>query len=173
MKKTCPKCNKLKDINSFYKSSNTCKLCDNEKNRKWRLKNPEREREIHNKWYYNNREEYLAKRKIKDKKDYKDHKRYIVLKCKYGIEKDVYQKMLLDQDYSCAICNTHVDKYDKNLSVDHNHNTSEVRGLLCSNCNSALGLFSESIDVLQSAIKYLERNNYATNTSNGQVRRLD
>jgi len=47
--------------------------------------------------------------------------------------------------------------YSKHLSVDHNHKTKQVRGLLCTSCNSALGLFRESAIVLKGAINYLKK----------------
>ena len=72
--------------------------------------------------------------------------------------------MLADQDGTCAICNkknkmkkSKKDAYQ--LSVDHNHDTGEIRGLLCMNCNFGIGNFKDSIEILKEAIKYLERPN--------------
>jgi hypothetical protein len=42
------------------------------------------------------------------------------------------------------------------LAVDHNHDTKQIRGLLCRNCNAGLGLLRERADVLQNAITYLQ-----------------
>lgn len=42
------------------------------------------------------------------------------------------------------------------LNVDHDHKTRNVRGLLCHNCNRALGLLKDNINSLKSAISYLE-----------------
>lgn len=55
----------------------------------------------------------------------------------------------------CAICEC-PDK--KRLSVDHDHQTGKIRGLLCANCNLALGNFKDDPDRLAKAIVYLKRN---------------
>ena len=72
---------------------------------------------------------------------------------KYGIEKNKFNELLLLQDNKCAICGKPSDKYD----VDHNHANGNVRGLLCNICNRGLGCFHDDIEVLKSAIKYLEK----------------
>ena len=78
------------------------------------------------------------------------------LKRHYGINLDDYNKMLCEQDGVCAICNkverSGVKKY---LSVDHNHSSGKIRGLLCSLCNALLGLCGDSIDTLEKASNYL------------------
>lgn len=68
--------------------------------------------------------------------------------------------MLEKQNYLCAICkevgfdmNTHVRS---SLNVDHCHKTGTVRGLLCHNCNRALGLFKDDSTRIKTAIEYLE-----------------
>lgn len=48
-----------------------------------------------------------------------------------------------------------LEEFHKKLSVDHCHKTGKVRGLLCSNCNTAIGLLKEDINVLKNAINYL------------------
>lgn len=70
------------------------------------------------------------------------------------------QELLIKQDYLCAIChevgfkmNEHVNSP---LNVDHCHKTGQVRGLLCHNCNRALGLLKDDTRRLRSAISYLE-----------------
>ena len=44
--------------------------------------------------------------------------------------------------------------------MDHNHMTNEPRGILCANCNTALGLFKDSPSVLRKAEEYLKSNGY-------------
>ena len=52
---------------------------------------------------------------------------------------------------ACMICgSTH------KLCIDHCHTTSNVRGILCSKCNTGLGMFNDNIDALANAIKYLQ-----------------
>lgn len=79
------------------------------------------------------------------------------LKCLYGITTEVYDALVESQGGVCAICKAPPSEKKNHplLYVDHNHITKEVRGLLCRDCNSALGLFQDSPDVLKNAISYL------------------
>jgi hypothetical protein len=73
---------------------------------------------------------------------------------------ETYEILLQKQNNVCAICkeeNTATRQgRSKKMAIDHCHKTLKVRGLLCSQCNSALGLFDDSIEILESAIKYLK-----------------
>lgn len=75
----------------------------------------------------------------------------------YGITVQEYNDMLETQDFKCAICSKEQDNIS--LSIDHNHTTGKVRGLLCNSCNMALGLFQDSTRILLMAATYLESNN--------------
>jgi len=81
------------------------------------------------------------------------------LKRKYKVSLDWYQKTLSEQSNVCAICKqTEALKIRGKIvlmAVDHCHKTGIVRGLLCSNCNRAIGLFKDDVNVLKNAIKYL------------------
>lgn len=57
----------------------------------------------------------------------------------------------------CAICRMPERRTDRPLSVDHDHETNIVRGLLCDDCNNLLGRANDSTSVLSKAIDYLER----------------
>jgi len=74
---------------------------------------------------------------------------------RYGIELDQYDRLLAKQNGACAICRGH-NANGYSLSVDHDHVTGEVRGLLCSKCNRGLGLLGDNILGLETAIKYLK-----------------
>jgi len=98
-------------------------------------------------------------------RDNPNTKRNYRLKRKFGISLDEYNELLEAQANSCAICNIHESYRPNNLAVDHNHDTGEVRGLLCHHCNSALGLFQDSSDILLHAANYLnKRGTYASSS---------
>lgn len=75
---------------------------------------------------------------------------------KFGINADQYDAMLKEQNNVCAICSK-PELCNRLLAVDHNHVTKKVRGLLCTNCNMAIGKFQDSINNLKKAIEYMER----------------
>ena len=68
-----------------------------------------------------------------------------------------YAKLLVEQNNSCAICGMSATEFKRELSVDHNHETNKIRGLLCHHCNIGLGNFKDSTTLLSLAIEYLER----------------
>ena len=82
------------------------------------------------------------------------------LKLKYNLTVEHYADMLHSQQNGCAICGKL--QIDKNLAVDHNHVTGNVRGLLCQQCNTGIGLLQDSVDILNNAIKYLMYHNSET-----------
>lgn len=144
--KCCFTCKEEKDISFFKKhtSGNTyessCKKCRN------------RAQEL----------------RVKDKPKHKIRKRRISyiskLKSKYGINIEIYKTMLDNQQHKCMICNNFETQKDnlgniQRLSVDHCHDTNKVRGLLCSNCNSGLGMFKDNSTLLFKAIEYLKNSN--------------
>lgn len=81
-----------------------------------------------------------------------DEKRNKALQYKYGITFSEYKYMYDMQNGCCVICN---DKH-QSLVVDHNHKTGDIRGLLCSSCNTGLGFLKDSPEILYNAKKYLE-----------------
>lgn len=72
---------------------------------------------------------------------------------RYGITIEEYNAILIKQNGKCAICGN--GSTEKDLSVDHDHITGHIRGLLCNSCNMAIGLFDENITLLRKAIDYL------------------
>lgn len=83
------------------------------------------------------------------------------LKKSYGLSVDTYNRMMADQNGLCAICrkpeNLMIRGSVVSLAVDHCHTGGHVRALLCSACNTALGLFRDDPSVLRAAVAYLEK----------------
>ena len=79
---------------------------------------------------------------------------------RYGIEREEYERMFREQEGKCLICESKFDRSSrvKKPCVDHCHKTERVRGLLCHQCNMALGMFKDSTHRLQNALSYLEQN---------------
>jgi len=81
------------------------------------------------------------------------------LKKHYNITLADYDQMLEKQNGVCVICG-HVETrtlkgIQTRLTVDHNHKTGKIRGLLCHSCNILIGCAKDNITMLQSAINYL------------------
>jgi hypothetical protein len=85
---------------------------------------------------------------------------------RYGISNDDYQTILANQNFACPICTVEISdtlayRDKRSVVVDHNHDTGEVRGILCSGCNLVLGHARENTNILYRAIVYLsERGAY-------------
>lgn len=75
----------------------------------------------------------------------------------YGITPDDYVTLFRAQEGACAICHKPETVEGRSLAVDHDHETGEVRGLLCFRCNTALGKFNDDPQLLRAAAAYLER----------------
>lgn len=150
--KRCTQCKIEQPLESFNKNSRAkdgryswCQTCA---------------RAHSNRYYHANREKYLAhqavwrdanRETIRHKGRVNNRKR--LLKANYGLTVDDYGQMVENQGGLCAICTKEPARI---LSVDHDHETGVVRGLLCDPCNQGLGLFNDRADLLRSAIAYLE-----------------
>lgn len=136
--KKCTKCGKTKSLSDFNKRSaskdgltSRCTQCLNTK-------------------------------ALQIRKDRPDSTRGYNLKVRFDMSISDYNNLFLKQRGLCAICKKPEISKDKAgkykwLCVDHNHNTGKVRGLLCQNCNTGIGLLRDSKKVLESAIKYLNK----------------
>lgn len=77
---------------------------------------------------------------------------------KYGISIAEYDKMFEAQNGVCVICE--LPEITRRLSIDHNHQTGEVRGLLCSRCNILVGIIEGSSEVLPKATEYVNKHSF-------------
>lgn len=104
------------------------------------------ERADYNKKYrIENRPKIYAVRKSYDRAHH--------LKKTYGITQDIYNELYTQQYGKCFLCDIHQEI----LYVDHSHSTGAVRGLLCGKCNTGLGMFNDSKEVLLKALNYIDR----------------
>ena len=77
---------------------------------------------------------------------------------KYGITLEEYERILQEQKCKCAICGTiRPGAIIKRFHIDHCHKSNKVRGLLCENCNRAIGQLQDDPTILRKAAEYLER----------------
>lgn len=138
--KTCSKCKLVKPLDQFFNYKRgkfgkeaTCKDCKNIYQRSLLANNPEY-------------------KKRRDKNNADSFRRR-----KYGLTTEQIKKLLDSQNRCCAICNILLDRSEsiKIPHIDHCHQSGEVRGILCSRCNTGLGSFRDSAEFLSSAISYL------------------
>jgi hypothetical protein len=143
----CTKCGEIKDEINFRIRTNLkrgyhswCRECENIENRKKYIPRPPRIKTV------------LHKDEVK----LKTKKR--MLKYRYKLDYEDYIQMYNDQEGKCSICGDIKDLGGNGgLLVDHCHQTNEVRGLLCNNCNSGLGKFKDNEELLMRAIEYIKR----------------
>lgn len=144
----CRTCLKDKPLEMFYniKKNPDCKVCRNEKDRENYKKNSIK--------YI---ERTKAFRKANPKKMKEQH-----LKTLYKISLNEYNQKFIEQNGVCEICGE-PEKFSKrygkqiNLSVDHNHKTNIIQGLLCSRCNITLGRINEDASILSNMINYINK----------------
>lgn len=138
-----------KKRNPYYRSR--CKTCENKDatfREKRRCSDPE----------------YRKKRNIRSRKRFKKQsadyqslaKRRWHLKLRYALSIDAYIGLYQSQGGKCAICRKELVINARSTHVDHDHKTTLVRGILCTQCNSGLGYFKDKTEYLESAIKYLK-----------------
>jgi hypothetical protein len=147
--KICPKCGQEKNSTEFHRNKsqpdglNTyCKVC-------WL---------DYCKLRWKNEEDRKARLKVRRNGN---------LKRKYGITHEDYEEMLQEQDFKCAVCLCTVEEASlfyankgelgPMLSIDHNHMTGKVRGLLCGGCNISLAQI-EKVGSTEPFKEYLNRN---------------
>lgn len=141
--KTCTLCGLTKPIAEFHKLKHgkdglhsRCKSCEAVRNKEW------------------------YRRKCRTPEYIKRQRNNRLIR-QFGIDDDGYEILLEMQGGRCGICGC-TDSGRKGadrFAIDHSHETGAVRGLLCSRCNQALGLFGDNPDVLRKAAEYLERHN--------------
>lgn len=149
--KICKICQQEKPLLEFWANRGTkdrraiyCKPCSREYDRQRRARDHDRYLAMQREWREANR----------------DKRRELMRSWNlrvYGLTSDQYLDMYEAQAGCCRICGEGGETFGgRRLHVDHNHETGAVRGLLCGLCNSALGKFKDSPELLRRAASYLE-----------------
>jgi len=149
VRKTCSRCKRNKLLSEYTKDAKSkngltshCKTCQKERRDKTF-------KERQNLW-----RRYAGRNIEKLKRRDKEYN----LKRKFGMTMEDYDRLLASQNNGCAICGVEKSKNGKALAVDHCHQTGLIRGLLCMEHNTAIGLFSEDAETMLKAIDYLKKN---------------
>jgi hypothetical protein len=170
--KQCSKCRKQQSLSGFYKDrrstdglQSACKFCHNEYYRRPEVRQRTNEGK-RRKYEETGQTKSMKKALLKYRKTEKFRRVAEArrLKRKYGITLEQYKQMLEAQEGVCAICKRPEVSYGrikdwrirspKRLSVDHNHKTGKIRGLLCNTCNWKLGVFEDK-EFKVEVLKYL------------------
>lgn len=152
--KTCRKCNISKEDIAFSKGRLVCKECRKLYMHSHYNNNKDHFKKKAKQWMIDNPEKYKQYAKT-SKKTHKHINRDKYLQRKFGITLQEFDCLSIAQNHVCKICNQ-PERVNKNLAVDHCHETGKIRGLLCTSCNTALGLFRDIKENLERAIRYLD-----------------
>lgn len=128
------------------------------KKKKYQEKNKNKISDYMKKYYLKNKESMLyIKREYYKRNSKKLRDKRIINQ--YGISQNEYDEMFIKQGGVCEIClkveTSKQGEVLKSLSIDHDHESGKVRGLLCGRCNAAIGLLKEDIELFEKAKKYL------------------
>jgi len=162
-RKICTKRGETKSLSGFPKRAkgrdgyySQCRVCRTEYDRAYRAANRAKTNAVATRYYRAHRAEVAAraraKRAANPEKGANQGLRY-----KYGITLADYDEMLEAQSGGCAICGKTSEENGKRLCVDHDHETDEVRGLLCDACNRGIGYLCDDSETCRQAMLYLRR----------------
>ena len=156
----CRKCDEAKPTDAFYKGHLQCKRCLYQTNAS-RYDNPEptvTERRCPDCDEVKPASEFHRSRRMYDGLGTycKECAKFRDILRVYGITRAEYEAKLAEQGGKCAICKTSDWPGRHGVpAIDHDHKTGRFRGLLCSDCNVALGGFKDDVVRLYAAIDYL------------------
>jgi hypothetical protein len=160
-KKQCGKCKEWFPVEDFFVNhkattglSSACKPCTRERKRISVAANPPTDEQ---------RREYKRRYQERFPERITAGYRKQLLKGRYGVTLEWYEAKLAEQAGVCAICKQPETAINprtgltKPLAVDHCHTTGDNRGLLCGKCNTGIGLFLDSPQLLRDAADYVEK----------------
>lgn len=129
----------------------------NARRREQRKADPQKSRASHNAWNAKNRDKINAWARERRANDPAAERMRSWKQAGVPCTEVKYQELFATQGGCCACCHTPLAVLrGKNLVVDHCHETSKIRGLLCHNCNLGLGNFKDDPNILRAAADYIE-----------------
>ena len=142
MDKKCTNCNETKSTDEFQRNKKKkdgfqswCRACQNS---------------------WNNKSQKIRRSTIEGKQKYNEYMRQFAWnRKKIGVNPSEYDRKFFEQKGCCAICNRHQSEFNMSLAVDHDHETGQVRGLLCVNCNLFVGRLEKEENIAKKAESYL------------------
>ena len=110
--------------------------------------------------HYRSKRDHYNKLQCKYRAENKDKFKQWRLKRNWDLTVDEFESMISKQDNRCFLCNIEFcDKRGMRPNVDHCHDTGRIRKLLCTRCNTAMGLLKENVSVLNKMINYIQGEN--------------
>lgn len=156
----------------YRRGHGTCRPCKNAQNRDYERRHAEKVAADRRAWNEKNREKvrarnlasyhrYAETRRARAREVYRadpgtraaKHADHVARK--YGISRVQYDALLLAQGGACALC-ARPPGASRRLAVDHDHETGRIRGLLCTQCNTAIGRFGDTAEGVQRVLDYLK-----------------
>jgi hypothetical protein len=95
--------------------------------------------------------------RVQSKEEQHESRRWKSIYSLYRITRGQWLEIFERQKGCCAICDTSQDDLGYTLQIDYDHLTGIVRGLLCKKCNLGIAMFSEDVESIKKAIKYMEK----------------
>ncbi len=162
--RTCTRCGLWKQLSEFFVNKKRlhhagggvfteCRVCVALRVKAKRKENPDGVRR-------QERESWKRRFHVNGEKKRKRSRLWVL--AQMGMTHDDFVKLHEAQNKQCAICCHAVEivragRDNSNAAcLDHDHTTGKVRGILCTSCNVSLGRFKDSVEVLESAIRYLK-----------------
>lgn len=120
----------------------------------YRAANPEKVAASKRRWYEANHERVAASKAAWLAAN-RDRARDRYLQRHYGITLDEYNALLASQGGGCRSCGGAPTGRHNTFRVDHDHETGQIRGLLCDSCNLAIGKLGDTVEGVEGALDYL------------------
>lgn len=168
----CPECGERKPVGDYApgdaaRGSGYCRPCKKSRKRAWQSQNRKRDNARRRARYRMLRDpdgqrkldEIRANRKARIVPSLtKEYSLRYRLKTRYGMSEYEYDRILISQGGCCACCGAKRNIDGRMWCIDHDHETGQIRGILCTNCNAGIGALGDTLSGVMRAVRYLKQN---------------